>query len=142
MLKTFLQERNITVYQLAKESRIPYSTLNDLVNCKLPVENLRCGQLRLLADALGLDMDSLYNMCTHCPRVVSGRYGVSADITVKHKCFFLSFQMDGKQHTSEILPVKQESFRYLETLAEWKLDEILAQLEMENACEAIFTEAI
>lgn len=142
MLKSFLQERNITVYQLAKESRIPYSTLNDLVNCKLPVENLRCGQLRLLADALGLEMDSLYGMCAYCPRVVSSRYGVFADITVKHKCFFLSFQMDGKQHTSEILPVKQEAFRYLETLAEWKLDEILAQLEMERAYEAIFTEAI
>lgn len=138
MLKYFLQERNITIYKLAKESHIPYSTLNDLVNCKLPVENMRCGQLRQLADALGLDMDSLYSMCSYCPKVVSNRYGICADITVKHKCFRLSFQKDGKHYEAEILPVGQDAFHYLETLAVWKLDEILAQLEMEGAYEAIF----
>lgn len=138
MLKSFLQERNITVYKLAKESLIPYSTLNDLVNYKLPVENMRCGQLRVLADTLGVDMDSLYSMCSYCPKVVSPRYGVCADIAVKHKCFYLSFEKDGKHYTSEILPVKQEAFRYLETLAAWKLDEVLAQLEMEGAYEAVF----
>lgn len=142
MLKTFLEERNITVYKLAKESHIPYSTLNDLVNCKLPIENLRCGQLRVLADTLGLDMDSLYNMYSYCPKVVSDRYGVCADITVKHKCFWLNFQIDGKHYTSEILPVGQEAFRYLEVLAVWKLDEILAQLEMEGAYESVFAETV
>lgn len=139
MLKSFLQERNITVYKLAKDSRIPYSTLNDLVNHKLPVENMRCGQLRVLANALGLDMDTLYNMCSHCPTVVSDRYGVCADITVKHKCFWLSFQKNGKQYACEILPIKQEAFRYLEILAVWKLNEILAQMEMEAAYESLLT---
>ena len=49
MLKTLLEERGISIYKLSKESRIPYSTLNDLVNHKLPIENMRCGQVRALA---------------------------------------------------------------------------------------------
>ena len=43
MLKEYLQKNNISVYKLSKKSDVPYSTLNDLVNLKLPVENIRAG---------------------------------------------------------------------------------------------------
>ena len=54
MLKEYLQKNNISVYKLSKKSDVPYSTLNDLVNLKLPVENIRAGQLKSIADALML----------------------------------------------------------------------------------------
>lgn len=44
---------------------MPYSTLNDLVNLKLPVENIRAGQLKSIADALDVEMDELYNLCIY-----------------------------------------------------------------------------
>lgn len=59
MLKEYLQKNNISVYKLSKKSDVPYSTLNDLVNLKLPVENIRAGQLKSIADALDVEMDEI-----------------------------------------------------------------------------------
>lgn len=142
MLKTLLEERGISVYRLSKESRIPYSTLNDLVNHKLPIENMRCGQVRALAEKLNMDMDSLYEMCSYTPCVVSQKYGIHADISVKHKCFWLTFQRNGKTYDSEILAACTDAFRYLDIFAEWKLNEILEKLEMEETYEAVLAEAL
>lgn len=142
MLKSLLDEKGLSVYKLSKESKIPYSTLNDLVNRKLPIENMRCGQVRGLAIALGMDMDTLYEMCAFTPFVVSGRYGVQASIRVKHKHFWLSFQRNGKTYEGDILAVSKDAFKFLDTLAEWKLNEILAKLEMEDAYAAIYSKAV
>jgi len=142
MLKTLLEEKELSVYKLAKESRIPYSTLNDLVNHRLPIENMRCGQVHALCDALHMDMDTLYRMCSFVPKVYSEQYDISADIQVKHKCFQLSFQRNGKQYESEILPAGSEAFRYLDTLAEWKLNEVLGKIAMEEAYDSILAETV
>ena len=141
MLKALLNERGLSIYTLSKESRIPYSTLNDLVNHKLPIEKMRCGQVRILAEKLDMDMDTHYEMCSHVPNVVSHKYGIRADIFVKHKCFWLAFSRDGKICESRIMPTGADAFRYLNILAEWKLDEVLEKLEMEEAYEAILIEA-
>ena len=71
MLKEYLQKNNISVYKLSKKSDVPYSTLNDLVNLKLPVENIRAGQLKSIADALDVEMDELYNLCIYRKKVFS-----------------------------------------------------------------------
>ena len=55
MLKSFLENNHISMYKLAGSSRVPYSTLNDLANHKLPVEKLKSGQLY----ALSLEENSL-----------------------------------------------------------------------------------
>ena len=133
MLKSYLSDRNISIYRLSKESHVPYSTLNDLVNRKLPVERLRSGQLRGLAAALDLTMDTLYDLCTFSPIVRSEQYDVEAVITVEHKTYCLHFERYGRQYKGEILPVRREATAYLDTLALWKLEEMLQQLELESA---------
>lgn len=142
MLKSILADRGISIYRLSKESGIPYSTLNDLVNHKLPIENMRCGQVHALAEMLELDMDALYNICSFTPSVVSEKYDISATIHVKHKCFCLSFQRKGKTCEAEILAIGKDAFRYLDTLAQWKLNEVLEKLNMEDAYESILAETV
>lgn len=142
MLKSLLEEKGISIYKLSKESQIPYSTLNDLVNHRLPIENMRCGQVHALCDVLHMDMDSLYKMCSFVPRVFSDKYGIPADIQVKHKTFQLSFQRNGKIYESEIAPVHKVSFQYLDTLAEWKLNEMIGKITMEEIYESILAKTV
>ena len=139
MLKSYLSAKGISTYRLAKESHIPYSTLNDLVNHKLPVENFKSGQLRAIADILSLDMNTLYDMCVFHSVIVSKKYNVQASISVEHKTYYLSFERYGRTFKSEILPVRQEATAYLDTLALWKLNEVLDELEVEAAYETIYS---
>lgn len=125
------------MYKLSRESQVPYSTLNDLVNHKLPVSNLKCGQLRALSDALELTMDELYRLLNHDCTVHSDQYNISGKVTVKHKTYYLTFEKNGIRYEDKILPVKQEATLVIEELAKWKLEEHLAEIAMEEAYEAL-----
>jgi lambda repressor-like predicted transcriptional regulator len=139
MLKSFLKENKISMYRLSADSGVPYSTLNDLVNRKLPVENLKSGQLYALAESLEMTMNELYDMCRYACQVYSEKYHIPATVTVRHKIYCLSFQKDGETYEDEILPVKREATRCIETLALWKLEEHLSELEMEAAYETLLS---
>lgn len=141
MLKTFLKSNHISMYKLAANSGVPYSTLNDLVNHKLPVENLKSGQLYALSESLGISMNELYKMCLYTCTIQSERYGTTATVSIKHKTYCLSFVKNGNTYEDEIIPVKQEATQVIEELAKWKLDEILSKLAMEDAYEAIYFKA-
>ena len=64
MLKQFLQQKNLSIYKLAALSAIPYSTLNDIVNHKVDIANIRAGIVFKLANILNISMDDLYELCT------------------------------------------------------------------------------
>lgn len=138
MLKTYLQQNKISMYQLSQKSGVPYSTLNDLVNHKLPVENMKCGQLYALSAILGITMDELYKLCCYNCTVYSDKYKVSGTVTVKHKSYYLTFEKSGILYEDTILPVKQEATLVIRELAKWKLEERLSEIAMEEAYEAIY----
>ena len=137
MLKTFLKNKKISMYKLSAESGVPYSTLNDLVNHKLPVENLKSGQLYSLSQSLGITMNELYKICMNTCLIHSDKFDSSAAVIVKHKTYYLSFNKNGKVYEEKILPVKHEATKYIEILAQWKLDEVLSHIAIEDAYETI-----
>ena len=60
--KDFLLSKNITSYRLSKETGIPYTTINDLVNEKTCVGNLSLKHAILIADYLKIDVRDLYHL--------------------------------------------------------------------------------
>lgn len=141
MLKEFLKEQHISIYKLAKLSNVPYSTVNDLVNYKLSVENIRAGQLKSMADVLCVDLGTLYDMCVFRKSIYSKKYKISAKIEINQKKYCLSYIRNGKEYYCEILPVKNDVTTYIEVLAEWKLDEEIEKLQLEDAYETIHSKA-
>lgn len=138
MFRTYLADHKISIYKLSQLSGIPYSTLNDLANYKLPVENLRSGQLKALSDALEMTMDHLYQLCTYKLEITSQKYQTTAEVVVRQKHYHLLFERNGKKYDDDIIPVKQEATQYIDILAEWKLEEHLAMLVMEEAYESVY----
>ena len=140
MIKTVLRQKNISMYRLSQKSGVPYSTINDLANYKLPVEKLRCDQLFALSEALGMTMDELYQLCRYTCDVFSEKYKESGKVIVKHKTYYLIFYKNGIRYEDEILPVKREATSVIQELAKWTLEEHLSKIMMEDAYEAIHPE--
>lgn len=65
-----LKKEKMTMYECAKRSGIPYSTLSDIIKGKTPIERVSAGNLRALANALRLSMDELYTLI-HIPERTS-----------------------------------------------------------------------
>ena len=60
MLRAILTEKNISLYQLEKLSRVSHATLNDIYNERCNVDNCSIGTLSKIAEALDLSVDELY----------------------------------------------------------------------------------
>lgn len=57
MLKDVFTEKGISIYHAAKESGISYRTLNDIVNQKVDISNVKSGILHALAGVLQISME-------------------------------------------------------------------------------------
>ncbi len=58
-LKEQIANHNTTMYRLAKDSGVPYSTINDICTGKSRIENASAGTVYKLAKALGITADEL-----------------------------------------------------------------------------------
>ncbi|MDR0853660.1 MAG: helix-turn-helix transcriptional regulator, partial [Clostridiales Family XIII bacterium] len=53
------EEQNLTIYKLAKESGVPYATVNDICNEKVSLRKCSAETLYKLAKTLGVSMEAI-----------------------------------------------------------------------------------
>ena len=62
-LMSLLKEKQLSVYQCAKESHVPYSTLSDIVKGKTRIEKCTAETIYKLARTLHVTMEALLTEC-------------------------------------------------------------------------------
>ncbi len=58
-----LKEKNMSVYRLAKESGVPYATVNDICNNKAQLEKCTAETIYRIAQVLNVSMEELLSPC-------------------------------------------------------------------------------
>lgn len=132
MLKQYLQQKNLSIYKLAALSGIPYSTLNDIVNHKVDIANIRAGIVFKLANILNISMDELYELCSKKISVKTDKFATEGNVSIKNKSYILIFRYEGKEFIDEICPVKRESSMFIESIARWQMEKLIQKYEMEK----------
>ena len=132
MLKQYLKQKNLSMYKLAALSEIPYSTLNDIVNHKVDIANIRSGIVFKLAKILDISMDELYELCSRKISVRTDKYAIEGNVFIKNKSYVLVFRLDDKEFIDEICPVKRESSMFIESIARWQMEKMIQRYEMEK----------
>lgn len=59
----YMKDKNITMYRLAKDSGIPYTTVNDICSGKAQLEKCSAETIYRMAKVLGVSMESLIEPC-------------------------------------------------------------------------------
>ncbi len=140
MLKDYLAEHQTSMYKLAAESGVAYSTVNDLANGRIEIEQCRAGILKKIADALSVTMDELYSLCDTELSVYTEAWKTDVKIRVKNKTYFAQFRDRGKPVLLEVCPVNRDTTYFIRSLAKWKAEEYFEQREWE-AMNAILAHA-
>ena len=135
MLKEFLQQKDLSIYKLAGISGIPYSTLNDIVNHKVDIANIRAGIIFKLANVLNISIDELYELCTNQITIYLEDYATKGTVNIKNKKYVLEFQYQNKEFTDELCPVKKEATMFIESIARWQMEKLISDYEMETMYE-------
>ena len=65
MLRSVLNDKNISLYQLEKASHISHATLNDIYNERSNIDNCSILVMSKLAASLNMDIDDLYKKLTY-----------------------------------------------------------------------------
>ena len=130
MLKDYLKQKGISVYALSKTSGVSYSTLNDLVNGKVGIDNCRVSIVRALSVALCLSMDSFYDLCADRDHKVRNSYGVNAVLNVRNKSYFVEFEHDDKPVKLVLCKVNDDTSYYIDDIASWRVDEYIREKRM------------
>ena len=125
----------MSIYKLAGISGIPYSTLNDIVNYKVDIANIRAGIVFKLAGILNISMDKLYELCTNQIIVYSEGYSVKGTVAIRNKKYILEFQYQNREFTDELCPVKKEATMFIESIARWQMEKLISDYEMEKIYE-------
>jgi hypothetical protein len=135
------------LYSIAKESKVPYSTLNDLVNGKVRISECKAGMLHKLALTLGISMDELYSLAEGGSgdehEQVMTSYGIPVNIRVRHKAYYIDFDYEGKQKVIELCKVSEASTFYVRDIAKWRAEEYIRDVRMhgrENGSDKTDTE--
>ena len=133
MLKDYLKDQHRSMYRLAEESGVAYSTVNDLANGRIEIQNCRAGILKDLARALSVSMDELYELCSNEIEFPLESMATSARIRVKNKKYYVEFSDEGQCVTLEICGVNSDASYFIRSLARWKVEEYVAGKEWEAA---------
>lgn len=140
MLKQFLKQKNLSIYKVAALSGIPYSTLNDIVNNKVDIANIRAGIIFKLSNTLNISMDELYELCTKQIIISLEGYAAKGMVNIKNKKYLLEFQYQNKEFTDELCPVKKEATMFIESIASWQMEKMISDYEMEQLHELCIKE--
>ncbi len=140
MLKDYLKQKNISMYSVAEKSGVPYSTLNDLANGRVDVDNCKVSLLRLIAATLEMSMDELYGLCRENRRYILDRYGIVVNVIVKDKDYYAEFDYQGEHISARICAVNEDTTRFIRDLAEWSVDDYVDDKEWERINEVFFDE--
>lgn len=128
MLKDYLLERNTSVYRLAKSIGEPYSTLNDLSNGKVDIDECRVKLLRKIAEYFDVSLEEMYKECQHSYHFFSEKYETEYLVDVKKKEYVLSFDYNDVHREIELGKVTEESTMHIEEIALAEMEKVISQI--------------
>ena len=131
MLKEYLEKKEISVYALAKTAGVPYSTLNDLSNGKVDLNNCRLGLVRAVSAALDLTIEELVEICSNDIGRIPTAYGIDVQVWVRNKSFCMDFEYEGRNIELELCRVNEDTKYYIRQIAQWRAERYIRERRME-----------
>lgn len=126
--KTFIREKKHSLRDIALRTGIPYSTLNDIANGKTQIDRVRLGHVRAICDCLNIAIDELITLCDAALPSLEVDGGT---IFIRNKCYYLHYEAGGQAHDRYLCKVTPLNTQYVRTMAEWDLEEIREQEELD-----------
>lgn len=138
MLKDYLSKNNITVYKLAKAIEEPYSTVNDLSNGKICIDDCRVNLLRKIAGYFNISLEEMYKECQNIHYLYSEKYSTHGVVEGKKKKYIISFDYDNTHHEVEFCKITEHSTMFIKEAALYEMEKMISQMELEKTVCNIF----
>lgn len=104
MLKKYLQEKKISIYKLSEMSKVPYTTLNELINGKKNIKDCKIKTVESIAESLNFSIETLLSMLNEKNVVLSDSWEKN-----KEKIFYFPIVVNNDSYDcARIHPLMQK----------------------------------
>lgn len=104
MIRKILHEKNMSIYKLSEVSKVPYTTLNELINGKKSVQDCKIKTIECIAVALNITIENLLHILNHKSVTLSTSWEDN-----KNKHFYFPVIIENKNYEcAKIHPLKQK----------------------------------
>jgi len=118
-IKEYIKRNNISIAQISAECNIPYSTVSELINGKVEIDQCRVGNAMKITKACHLPFDDFYSMCKEVTKNVAIDRG---RIFIRNKRYYVSFEIEGEKRTVELCKVNKRNTQFVQDMAKWKIE--------------------
>lgn len=135
ILKQRLQEKNISIYKMAKDLNVSYSTLNDIVNQKTDIGNVNFELALEIASYISISpydfMIRNRNLEVIYKDFLNNKY--IGTVTEEQSYFYINF-IDYKKETQKIQigKVKDDITPFVGDYAAWIIEDVITNQLLEN----------
>ena len=140
MLKEYLKNKGISMYSLAEKSKVAYSTINDIANGRVDIENCKAVLLRNISTALGISMDDLYDICKRDISVHSDKYDVDVKVYTNNKTYRAVYTIDDNKYDIKVCETGADYIPFVKDLALWAVEDDIDNREWEKLNEILADE--
>ena len=112
-IRDYCRQKNISTSRLSELTGIPYSTVNDIVNGKTDINNVRYGHVKSIARALSLSVDELEDLF-----VSKAAPATDYTVVVRNKCYYIEFA--GRK--TYLCKINSQSSYYIDEIARWQYE--------------------
>ena len=128
-IKQYLKQKKIKISDIAKQCKIPYTTVNEIINGKIDIDRVQIGTGLLIARTCDLRFNDFYNMCKESyalPSIQKGR------IVKKNKSYYLQYSLPHESGELYLCKVNPENSFFIKDMAEWTLDTVIKSSDLQK----------
>ena len=141
MLKDYLKKENITIYELSKKTGIAYSTLSDLCNGKVDIDNCKVSIIKKLSEYFNISMNNIYNICLKKDNeFIVDSLKKNVCTYSKNKNYYVKFKYKNKDVDIRLCKVNKNNTDYLKEIASWIVDDYVSEKRLEEIYDLQFNE--
>lgn len=130
-LKELVKKKGYTIARLSHEANMPYSTVNDIVNGTISVDNVGLGKCKTISDVLGITLDAFFDLYNNVINIGDG--GI---VVVKNHAYYLKY----KDKEKYIFKANAQNSFFVKEVATWDYEDMVAQDELDNLASAVLSE--
>lgn len=140
-LKEYCKKNGISITQVARQSGIAYSTVNDILNGRIELDRVSYGKVKRIAQALCLtlpELDELGNSSLgSLPEEIRDSFSENTDksrpwkILVRNKNYYMQTESGGKTKTERLCKVNPLNAEFVYYMAERRFQQTQRRRRLE-----------
>lgn len=133
-IKTYLKSNRISVAELSRTTKLPYTSVSELINGKVDIDRVYVGTAMKLAEALDISFDEFYTLCR---ANIVNLHNPDATLKIKNKKYYVAYDIDGNRGEAYLFKVNDTNKKYANDAAQWEIDDIRRNIEEQHSIKEV-----